>query len=1073
MQKIRIKNFSKSLISVSPSNLLNIQKESWKQFWEHDLKSLFLEIFPIYDYSGEKVEFQFLDYKLGEAKYKTDLEAKENNDSYEAPFKINVSIKNLKTQERKEQEIFFGNFPLMTEKGTFIINGVERVIISQLSRSPGAFFSSKTIRGKNCFAAKIIPYRGSWLEFETEPDGFIGVKIDKKRKAPFTTFLKALGLFSDQEWDKKIIKLFEDVDRGEIKYLKQTLSHDFARNREEAIIEIYRRLRPNEWAAPELAYNLIKNTFFNFERYDLSEVGRWRMAQRLPELTIKTEKITYEDRVLKINDIIAVAREIIRLNNNPAAKPDEIDHLGNQRVKTVAEVLRNRIWIGLKKMERNIKDKISIIDIDILPSPSQFINPQFFTFQIKEFFTNSQIAQFMAQENPLAELEHKRRLTSIGTGGLTRERAGFSARDVQPSCYGKICPIQTPEGANVGLVTYLASFARINPYGFLEAPYFKVKQGKVTSKIQYLDAYKEEQYNLVSSGGILIDKKNNIISKKVEARIKGEPGLIDRKKIDFIDISPQQSISISTSCIPFLQNDDANRAAIGSNIQRQAIPLLLPEAPLVCTGVEKIIARESGEEIIAENNGKVEEVDANHIKIKYYHSGNKSKTYDKIYKIKTFNKSNQYTCFGQRPIFKKNQKIKKGDILVDGTAMDRGYLALGQNVLVAFMSWRGGNFNDAIIISERLVKNDYFTSLHIESFSCDVRETKLEPEVTTRDIPNVSEEKLKDLDDEGIIRIGAEVKPKDILVGKVSPKGEVRLTSEERLLRAIFGEKAKEVKDSSLTLPHGRQGRVIKIKVFSREQGDRLESGVLKRIQVEVGQIRKIMIGDKVCDRHGNKGVIAKILPEEEMPFLKDGTPIDIILNPLSIVSRMNLGQILETALGWAAKKLGYIAISPSLSGATEKDIKKELKKAGLGQDGKVVLYDGRTGAPFSQKITVGYTYIMKLDHMVEDKIHMRSIGPYSLITQQPLKGKGRSGGQRFGEMEVWALEGYGAAHTLQEMLTIKSDDIFGRAKAYEAILRGEEIKNPNIPVSFNLLINELKGLGLNIEIKKGSSDKT
>ncbi len=1067
MEKIKIKNFSKSVISTPPSNLLNIQKESWERFWKDGLKNLFSEISPICDYTGEKVEFRLLNYKLEESKYKTDLEARENNDSYEAPFKVNVSIKNLKTKQKKEQEIFFGNFPLMTERGTFIINGAERVIISQLSRSPGAFFSSRTIRGKNCFGVKIIPYRGSWLEFEIEPDGFIGVKIDKKRKAPFTALLRAFGLFADQEWDKKIIELFEDVDKGEINYLKQTLSHDFTKNREEAIIEIYRRLRPSELAAPELAYNLIKNTFFNFDRYDLSEVGRWRMAQRLPELAIKTDKITQEDRVLKVNDIVAVVREIIRLNNNPMAKSDEIDHLGNQRVKTVAEVLQSRIWIGLKKMERNIKDKISTTDIDILPSPSQFINPQFFTFQIKEFFTNSQIAQFMSQENPLAELEHKRRLTTIGSGGLTRERAGFSARDVQPSCYGKICPIQTPEGANVGLVTYLASFAKTNSYGFLEAPYFKVKQGKIIPKIQYLGAYKEEKYNLVSPGGVLIDKKNNIISKKVEARIKGEPGLIDRKKIDFIDISPQQSISISTSCIPFLQNDDANRAAMGSNMQRQAVPLLLPGAPLVCTGVEKIVAQESGDEIIAENDGRVIEVDAEHIKVKYYHSKGELKTCDKMYKIKTFNKSNQYTCFRQRPVVQKNQNFKKGDVLVDGTAMDRGYLALGQNVLVAFMPWQGGNFNDAIIISERLVKRDNFTSLHIENFSCDVRETKLEPEVTTRDIPNISEEKLKDLDEEGIIRIGAEVRSRDILVGKVSPKGEVGLTSEERLLRAIFGEKAKEVKDASLTMPHGRQGRVIRIKVFSRENGDKLESGVLKKIQVEVGQIRKIMIGDKASGRHGNKGVIAKILPEEEMPFLEDGTPVDMILNPLGVVSRMNIGQILETVLAFAAKKLGYTAISPSLSGATEKDIKKELKKAGLGEDGKAVLYDGRTGALFPQRITVGYVYMMKLNHMVEDKIHMRSIGLYSLITQQPLKGKGRSGGQRFGEMEVWALEGYGAAHTLQEMLTIKSDDILGRAKAYEAILRGEEIKTPNIPVSFNLLINELKGLGLNIEIKK------
>jgi len=1110
---MKIKYFGKSKISLPLPYLLSIQKANWEKFWREDLKELFQEISPIRDYAKKELELWFCDYnakgdisdkvsyRLGESKYKNDLEAKQNNDSYEAPLRINIKLVNLKTKEIKEQEVFLTDFPLMTERGTFIVNGVERVAISQLIRSPGAFFTVQTIGDKNYFGAKIIPNRGAWLEFETESTGFIGVKIDRKRKISATTLLRAFGI----DKDEAIKELFKGVDAGEINYIDETIKREKSHEQAEALVEIYRVLRPDELVSPDTARELITNMFFNFERYDLSKVGRWRMYQRLPELAkqklevgdknsklkIKNEKlktelpfmeakvkkmtsssspskiqnkeITVQERVLKLEDVVAVLKEIIRLNNDPQAEPDQIDHLGNRRVRTFNELLQNRLRIGMARMERVIKDRMSTLDIYTV-TPAQLVNPRPVMAVVKEFFTSSQISQFMDNENPLAELEHKRRLSATGPGGLARERAGFEVRDVQPSHYGRICPIQTPEGPNVGLVSHLASFARINPYGFIETPYFKVEKCRVTSEVFYLSAHEEERYN-IAHAGVPINEKGDLILQKVDARIKGKPGLIDRDKIDFIDVSPEQSISVATSLIPFLQNDDANRALMGSNMQRQVAPLINPEVPLVCTGIEERVARDSGQEVIAEEDGIVQEVDASHITIKIQNP--KLKVQNKRYDLRTFIRTNQYTCFHQKPIVRKGQEIKKGDILADGGGISQGMLALGRNILVAFLPWRGGNFEDAILISEKVVKDDVYTSIHIENFTCDVRETKLGPEITTCDIPNVAEEKLKDLDEEGIVRVGAEVGPNDILVGKISPKGEADLTAEERLLRAIFGEKAREVKDSSLLMEHGKRGRVTGVKVFSRDLGYKLEPGVIKRIQVEVAALRKIQAGDKLAGRHGNKGVVSKVLPEEEMPFLEDGTPVDIILNPLTVVSRMNLGQILETHLSFAAQKLGYIAFSPALTGATEKDIKEELKKAGLPEDGKITLFDGRTGLPFPKKITVGYVYMMKLIHMVEDKIHMRSIGPYSLITQQPLGGKAQFGGQRFGEMEVWALEGYGAAYTLQEMLTIKSDDVLGRAATYESILKGEEIKQPNVPASFNLLVAELKSLGLSVEVKE------
>ena len=875
----------------------------------------------------------------------------------------------------------------------------------------------------------------------------------------------ALGLDSVE----KVEKAFADVDTGDIKYIKETLKRDPCKDQKESLVEIYRRLRPGDLVTPDTAQDLIFNMFFNFDRYDLSKVGRWKTWLRLPGIAPKdlNKEISKEERILSIEDLVEVVKEVIRLNNDPMAKADQVDHLGNRRVRTLSELIQNRLRVGLMRMERIIKDKMSTLEADTI-TPIQLINPRPLMAVVKEFYTSSQFSQFMDNENPLAELEHKRRLTTTVPGGLTRERAGFEVRDVQPSHYGRICPIETPEGPNVGLVGHLATFARINPYGFIEAPYFKVKNGKITDEVEYLSAQEEERHNIVPASVNMDEKTGKILEEvpgnKVEARVKGEPAEVDISTIDYADVSSKQFISVATSLIPFLQNDDASRALMGSNMQRQAVPLIRPEAPLVGTGTERNVARDSGQVILAEANGTIKEVDAKHILVQYEEKGKK---WEEDYELQTFVKTNQYSCFHQKPIVEKGEEIKKGDVLADGAAISHGRLALGRNILVCFLPLRGGGFEDSITINQKLVKEDDFTSIHIEDFTCDVRETKLGPEVTTSDIPNVGEEKLKDLDEEGVVRVGAEVGPNDILVGKISPKGEAELTPEERLLRAIFGDKAKDVKDSSLRMEHGKKGKVTNVKIFSRDLGHKLEPGVLKRIQVEIGEIRKAKVGDKLVGRHGNKGVVSRILPEAEMPFLADGTPIDLVISPLSVPSRMNLGQILETHLGWAAHKLNYLAISPALLGANQKDVKAELKEAGLPESGQVTVYDGKTGLPFPKPITVGYMYVMKLIHMVDDKVHARSIGPYSLITQQPLGGKAQFGGQRFGEMEVWALEGYGVAHTLQEMLTIKSDDVQGRAAAYESILKGEPIRNPNIPASFNLLVAELKSLGMAVEVKE------
>jgi DNA-directed RNA polymerase subunit beta len=1034
---------------VEQPNLAEIQINSYKWILKDGLKELFAEMSPIKDYAGKDLELHFVDYAFDEPKYDEEY-AKFKDLTFEASLRVKVKLINNRTKQEKEQEVYFGDFPLMTDRGTFIINGVERVVVSQLIRSPGVYFTANVVRGRKFFGAKVIPNRGAWLEFETEVDGTITVKIDRRRKAPVTTLMRIFGLAEEEE----MIRALAGADTGPFNYLQQTLKKDSAKNTDESYIEIYRRIRPGDLATVDNALSLIDSMFQRADRYDLSTVGRFKLNQRLGFTSPKTHLLDQED-------LVGIIKEIIRLNNEQTAEPDDIDHLGNRRIRTAGELRQNKLRIGLARMKRIVQDRMSTFDINTL-TPVQLVNARPLVSVVKDFFSSSQLSQFMDQVNPLAEVEHKRRISAMGPGGLTRERAGFEVRDVHRSHYGRLCPIQTPEGANIGLVNHLANYARLNNLGFLETPYLVVKNGKVTKEVVWVDAIEEERHK-IAHAGVKIDDTGAILDAFVGARIKGEPSLCSREEVDLMDVAPRQGISVATALIPFLEHDDANRALMGSNMQRQAVVPITAEAPYVGTGMEEKAAHDSGQVVLADFDGTIMEVDAAKIVVKA--KDGKSKDSIKEYKLNKFKRSNQFTCISQRPVVTKGQNVKKGDILADGPAIDHGVLSLGRNLTVAFMGWEGANFEDAIILSERVVSNDKFTSIHIDDYECDVRDTKLGPEVTTPDIPNVSEDKLKNLDEEGIVRIGAEVNPGDILVGKISPKGESELTAEERLLRAIFGEKVRDVKDTSLNMPHGKRGRIVGIKIFSRERGDKLEPGIIKKIQVEVAQLRKVRVGDKLAGRHGNKGVISQIRKVEDMPHFADGTPVDIILNPLGVASRMNIGQILETTLGWAAKTIGYRANTTALAGGTWEQIVEELKLAGLPADGKEQLYDGRTGEAFKNRVTVGTIYMLKLHHLVEDKIHMRSTGPYSLITQQPLGGKAQSGGQRFGEMEVWALEGYAVPHVLQEMLTIKSDDVMGRSAAYESIIRQEVIKSPNTPAAFNVLVNELKALGLNVEL--------
>ena len=1031
-------------------NLVENQINSYKDLTEKGIVEIFREFSPLHDYSEKKFDLEFISFELSAPKY-DEVYAKENKLTYEAPLRARVKLTNKILNNVKEQEIFMADFPLMTVHGTFIINGVERVVVPQLARSFGVFFDSEENKGKRYFGAKIIPSRGVWIELGSETDGGIYVRIDKKRKFSAIALLRVLGLSTD---DQIKAAFQEHPISGPL--ISALVERDETKTIHDAYIEIYKRLRDGDLATPENAKEHI-DSILSPERYDLSPVGRFRFNKRFGKSIDMKDKEAAR-RTLSKEDLIDIINHMVELNNNPNAQEDDIDHLGSRRVRYVGEMMAGKIRTGMMQMKRNIQDKMSVIDTDTT-LPIAIINQRPLQARIKEFFTTNQLSQFMNQENLLAEVEHLRTLSALGPGGLTRERAGFEVRDVHTSHYGRVCPIHTPEGPNIGLILRLSIYARINDFGIIETPYAKVKDGKITKEIVYMNALEEERHTIAHAGNVY-DADGRFANKEVEARVAGQPALVDSKSVEYVDVATNQAFSVATSMIPFLEHNEATRALMGSNMQKQAVPLMRPEAPLVATGMEGEAAKHIGRLVMAEEAGEVKYVDAKSIVIK---ADKKEYAYNLI----NFKKPNDFSCFHQRPIVSIGDKVKKGQVLADASTTSNGQIALGHNVRVAFMSWNGANYEDAIILSERLVKDSKFSSIHIEEFVCNVRDTKLGAEVTTHDIPNVGEGKLKNLDEDGIIRIGAEVRPGDILVGKITPKGETELTPEERLLRSIFGEKVRDVKDSSLRLDHGKRGRIIGVKVFSRERGDQLESGIIKRVHIEVAQIRNISVGDKLAGRHGNKGVISTILPVEEMPFDKDGTPIDILLTPLGVPSRMNLGQIHEMYLGLAAEALGYQAIVPSFQGATETEIKEELVKAGYNEKGTVQLFDGRTGEAFGQETAVGIMYVLKLHHMVEDKIHMRSIGPYSLITQQPLGGKAQGGGQRFGEMEVWALEGYGAAHILREMLTVKSDDIVGRSAAFDSIIKGEDVKEPNTPASFTVMLNTLRGLSLDVEPRK------
>jgi DNA-directed RNA polymerase subunit beta len=1137
---------------VQMPNLIEIQRKSYEWFLKNGLREVFEDISPIQDYTGNLI-LEFIDYSLdGDPKYEIE-ECKERDVTYAAPLKVKVRLINKETGEVKEQEVFMGDFPLMTDNGTFIINGAERVIVTQLVRSPGPYYAVQLDRtGKKLFSTTVIPNRGAWLEYETDSNDIISVRVDRTRKQPMTVLLRAMGFGTDAE----IINLL-----GEDERLMHTLDKDNTKSQEEGLLEIYKKLRPGEPPTVESAKSLIDSLFFDPKRYDLAKVGRYKynkklcifnriaghiaaenvvnpytgeiyveegtkisreLAKQIENAGIKAvnvigeegktvkvignhfvdikehihfsidglnveEKVhfpvlkeildTYTDeneireaikerrkdlspKNIIIDDMIASVSYVLNLAHG-VGEVDDIDHLGNRRLRSVGELLQNQFRIGLSRMERVVKERMTIQDIDVI-TPQALINIRPVAAAIKEFFGSSQLSQFMDQTNPLAELTHKRRLSALGPGGLSRERAGFEVRDVHHSHYGRMCPIETPEGPNIGLIGSLTTYGRINEYGFIEAPYRRVdkERGVVTEEVDYLTADEEDPV-IVAQANEPLDEEGRFINRRVTARCQnGDIDVVPRDEVDYMDVTPKQMVSVATAMIPFLENDDANRALMGSNMQRQAVPLLRTDAPIIGTGMEYIAARDSGVVVLAKNTGVIEKVSADEIIIKRDGDGGRDR-----YKMLKFKRSNQGTCINQRPIVSKGERVEAGDSIADGPSTENGEIALGRNLLIGFMTWEGYNYEDAILLNERLVMEDALSSVHIEEYESEARDTKLGPEEITRDIPNVGEEALKDLDERGIIRIGAEVKSGDILVGKVTPKGETELTAEERLLRAIFGEKAREVRDTSLRVPHGESGIIVDVKVFTRENGDELPPGVNVLVRCYIAKKRKINVGDKMAGRHGNKGVISRILPEEDMPFLEDGTPLQVVLNPLGVPSRMNIGQVLEVHLGMAAKKLGWHVATPVFDGAREPDIRRALSDAGYPEDGKLQLYDGRTGMPFDNRVTVGYMYMLKLHHLVDDKIHARSTGPYSLVTQQPLGGKAQFGGQRFGEMEVWALEAYGAAHTLQEILTVKSDDVVGRVKAYESIVKGENIPEPGVPESFKVLIKELQSLALDVKV--------
>ncbi len=1107
--KVKERRFFTPLLDAIPvPDLIELQKSSYKWFFDKGISELFEEISPITDFTGRDLELSFEKYFIDEAKF-DEVACREKNISFEAPLRVVAKLVNKRTNTVHSQEIYLGDVPLMTERGTFVINGIERVIVSQLIRSAGAFFTAETVRNRRYYGAKIIPNRGAWIEVETDQNNVIWIKVDRKRKIAATALLRAFGYSNTDE----IIELFKDVNNHPtIDFVAATLKKDASTNQAEGLIEVYKRIRPGDLATAENAKSLIHAMFMNFDRYDLGRVGVYKFNTKF---NLKLDDAAYdnkENRVLAPEKFLAVLKEVVRLNVTQE-DPDDIDHLGNRRVRSVGELVQDRFRIGLARMERIIKDRMSTYEMEGL-TPNKLVNARPVIGAVREFFMSSQLSQFMDQVNPLAELENKRRVSALGPGGLSRDRAGFEVRDVHTTHYGRICPIATPEGPNIGLVGHLSSFARVNSFGFLETPYRKVvhtvpnearfsegeilredvggvKAGekitkelaaklekdksikeiqvrpRVTNEITYINSFEEERITTASSITAREDGDVDFLKTgRVPARRNGKPAVVDTTEIDYLDVSANQILSIATSLVPFLEHDDATRALMGTNMQRQSVPCINPDSPMVGTGMERHAAANSGYVYFAEEDGEVTKVQGNLIEVSMKNGKVKQ------YHLNKFVRSNASSCINQRPTVTLGQRVKKGEPLCDGPSIKNAELALGQNVLVAYMVWDGYNYEDAIIVSERLVQKDRYTSIHIEHYLTDVRETKLGPEQVTSDIPNVSEEKLKNLDSEGVVRVGAEVHSGDILVGKITPKGETELSPEERLLRAIFGEKARDVRDSSLYLEHGEQGKVIDIKVFSQEAGDKLQPGIMKQVQVTVADLRKIQVGDKMAGRHGNKGVISRVVPVEDMPFLDDGTPVDIILSPLGVISRMNLGQLLETHLGLAANAGGFRAATPVLNGILESQIKEELEAQGFPVDGQLQLCDGRTGVPFDHKVTVGYSYMLKLNHMVEDKIHQRSIGPYSLITQQPLGGKAQFGGQRFGEMEVWALQAYGAAHTLQEMLTIKSDDVTGRSKAYEAIIKGESITRVNLPESFNVLVRELKGLALDVSLLKKEDGK-